>query len=245
MSLPTEPPYITISGLIGVGKSTLAKSLGEHMSLRVYTEPVSENPYLASFYADKRAHAFAMQIYLLNERFKQQQQIVWSGVGSVQDRSIYEDSVFALMLMRSGVMSALNYETYCALFGNMAKFMKQPTLIVHLDVSPEEALRRIRERGRACEAAIDVDYLRQLRTAYEEFLENIARTIPVLRINYEHFASVEDMARSIQTFAESIGRIHTVGVPTVLVPHAPRSLVPHAPRNQPYAQGPTRIALGS
>lgn len=240
MSLPTEPRYITISGLIGVGKSTLAKSLGEHMSLRVYTEPVADNPYLALFYADKKAHAFAMQIYLLNERFKQQQQIVWSGAGSVQDRSIYEDSVFALMLMRSGAMSALDYQTYCALFTNMAKFMKQPTLIVHLDVSPAEALRRIRERGRECEASIDLEYLTKLKETYEEFLQNISRTIPVLRINYDQFPSVEAMATSIEMFVQEIGKIHTIEMPEQVLPYRPRFLAPYSARPRP----PTRKELG-
>ncbi len=35
------------------------------------------------------------QVYLLNRRFQQHQQIIWQGKGGVQDRTIYEDSVFA------------------------------------------------------------------------------------------------------------------------------------------------------
>ncbi len=37
----------------------------------------------------------ARQIYLLNKRFEQHQQIIWQGKGGVQDRTIYEDSIFA------------------------------------------------------------------------------------------------------------------------------------------------------
>lgn len=90
--------------MIGAGKSTLAKSLAEKLKLPVYYEPVTDNEYLQDFYGDIKKYSFAMQVYLLNRRFQQQQQIVWQGAGGVQDRTIYEDSVFARMLRNSGLM---------------------------------------------------------------------------------------------------------------------------------------------
>ena len=57
--------FIGIAGLIGVGKSTLAKSLGEHLGLPVYYEPVEDNAYLADFYADTARYSFAMQVLSL------------------------------------------------------------------------------------------------------------------------------------------------------------------------------------
>ncbi len=81
--------------MIGAGKSTLAAELGKLLGLEVFYEPVIDNVYLGDFYKDMARFAFSMQVYLLNLRFKQQQQIVWSGRGAVQDRTIYEDSVFA------------------------------------------------------------------------------------------------------------------------------------------------------
>jgi deoxyadenosine kinase len=77
------------------------------MNLPVYYEPVLDNAYLADFYRDKTRYAFPLQVgllgpdkltvqvYLLNRRFQQHQQIIWSGKGGVQDRTIYEDTVFA------------------------------------------------------------------------------------------------------------------------------------------------------
>tara|TARA_R110002050_G_scaffold99628_3_gene206506 strand:+ start:570 stop:995 length:426 start_codon:yes stop_codon:yes gene_type:complete len=79
-----------ISGLIGAGKSTLATSLGEVLGLPVYYEPVINNEYLADFYLDQEKYAFPLQIYLLNKRFRQHQQIIWQNKGGVQDRTIYE-----------------------------------------------------------------------------------------------------------------------------------------------------------
>ena len=69
------------------------------------------NEYLEDFYKDQKTYAFPLQVYLLNKRFKQQQQIIWSGKGGVQDRTIYEDSVFARMLKDSGMMSERDYRT--------------------------------------------------------------------------------------------------------------------------------------
>ena len=92
--------FIGIAGMIGAGKSTLATALGAHLDLPVYYEPVKDNAYLADFYRDTAKYAFATQIYLLNRRFQQHQEIIWRGGGGVQDRTIYEDAVFAKMLVQ-------------------------------------------------------------------------------------------------------------------------------------------------
>ena len=74
--------FIGIAGMIGAGKSTLAKALGEHLSLPVYYEPVQDNAYLADFYRDTKRYSFATQIYLLNRRFQQHQEIIWRGAAA-------------------------------------------------------------------------------------------------------------------------------------------------------------------
>lgn len=180
--------------MIGAGKTTLATALGEKMNLPTYYEPVADNEYLSDFYKDKVRYGFPLQVYLLNLRFQQHQQIIWSGKGGVQDRTIYEDTVFAKVLMEEGSMPEREYATYRSLFSNMSNFMKKPNLIVHLDVSPEESLRRIEMRSRNCESGIPIEYLQRLHAAYEDFLINISRIIPVIRVNYDQFRSATEMA---------------------------------------------------
>ncbi|MBU1900079.1 deoxynucleoside kinase, partial [Myxococcota bacterium] len=131
--------FIGIAGLIGAGKTTLATKLGEHLKVPVYYEPVADNEYLADFYRDTARYAFQTQIYLLNRRFQQHQEIIWRGGGGIQDRTIYEDAVFAKTLVDQKLMDQRDYQTYLQLFKHMSNFMCRPNVIVFLDLSPESS----------------------------------------------------------------------------------------------------------
>jgi len=190
--------FIGIAGMIGAGKSTLAAALGQHLGIDTYYEPVSDNEYLADFYRDTARHSFAMQVYLLNRRFQQHQEIIWRGRSAVQDRTIYEDSIFARMLAATGLMDERDYRTYVELFRNMSNFMCKPSVIVFLDVSPAASAERIRARSRDIESKIELGYLEALHEGYQEFVERISKVIPVIRIDYERFATAEEMAEVIK-----------------------------------------------
>lgn len=190
--------FIGIAGMIGAGKSTLATALGEHLSLPVYYEPVQDNEYLSDFYRDTARYAFATQIYLLNRRFAQHQEIIWRGGGGVQDRTIYEDAVFARTLVGLDLMDDRDYRTYVSLFRHMSNFMCRPNVIVYLDVSPERSLERIRSRERDVESGVSLQYLTALHAEYERFLADIARSVPVIRIDWDKFRNVEEMAAVIE-----------------------------------------------
>lgn len=190
--------FIGIAGMIGAGKSTLAKALGDHLGIDTYYEPVADNEYLSDFYRDTARYSFAMQVYLLNRRFQQHQEIIWRGRSAVQDRTIYEDSIFAKMLAKTGLMDERDYKTYVQLFRNMSNFMCKPSVIVFLDVSPEASAERIRMRSRDVESKIELGYLQALHDGYEEFVQNISKVIPVIRIDYERFQTAEEMAEVIK-----------------------------------------------
>ncbi len=190
--------FIGIAGLIGAGKTTLATALGQHLDLPVYYEPVKDNEYLADFYRDTKTYAFATQIYLLNRRFQQHQEVIWRGGGGVQDRTIYEDAVFAKTLVNQGLMDERDYRTYLQLFKNMSNFMCRPNVIIYLDLSPESSMNRIKERSRDVEKGIPLDYLVQLRNEYELFIDDISRTVPVIRVEWEQYRTVEEMVEVIE-----------------------------------------------
>ncbi len=193
-----ENLFIGIAGIIGAGKSTLARALGEHLEIDVHYEPVEDNEYLDDFYRDTARYSFAMQVYLLNRRFQQHQEIIWRGRPAVQDRTIYEDSVFAKMLSDSGLMDPRDYRTYLQLFRNMSNFMCKPNLIVYLDVDPATSLERVRERGRGNESPITLEYLQALHTEYESFVGQISKLIPLIRVSWNEYRDVEEMAQVIK-----------------------------------------------
>ena len=194
-----ENLFIGIAGMIGAGKSTLATSLAEHLGIKAYYEPVADNEYLADFYNNTPKYSFAMQVYLLTRRFQQHQEIIWRGESAVQDRTIYEDSVFAEMLAESGLMEERDYRTYRTLFQYMSNFMCKPNVIVYLDVKPERSLERINMRNRNVESGISLEYLQNLYRHYQKFIDEISRVIPVISVDYDRFATAEEMAKVIQT----------------------------------------------
>ena len=193
-----QDSFIGIAGMIGAGKSTLCAELAKHLKLPAYYEPVEDNEYLADFYRDTKTYSFATQIYLLNRRFQQHQEVIWHGGGGVQDRTIYEDAVFAKMLVKLDLMEERDYRTYLSLFRHMSNFMCRPNLIVYLDVSPKRSMERIEMRSRGVETGITLEYLQALYDEYETFVQEISRTIPVVRVDWDRFRDTEEMAIAVQ-----------------------------------------------
>ncbi len=184
---------IGVAGIIGVGKTTLTRDLAARLGFDEVKEPVQDNPYLPLFYKDMKKFGFAMQVFLLNKRFKHHQASVWGTKSAVFDRSIYEDVIFAKMLHEGGNMSDLDFETYCELFSNMTNFLHRPDVIIYLDASPEIALTRIKERGRECEQGLPLEYLKDLRAGYEDWISDVEGRIPVVRIDWTTYKSVDEV----------------------------------------------------
>ena len=111
------------------------------------------------------------------------------------------------MLYEGGDIDERDYKTYVTLFQNMSNFMKKPNIIVHLDISPEESLNRIKMRNRGCETTISLDYLRALHAGYQNFINDISKVIPVIQVNYEQFKTVDEMVEAI---AEQYASMSTV-----------------------------------
>merc|ERR1711988_867364 len=109
-----------------------------------------------------------------------------------------------------GHMEARDFDTYMELFQNMANFMKKPNIIVHLDLTPEESYRRIQLRKRECESGIPLEYLKALHAAYEVFIADIARVIPVIKVDYSRFRTAEEMAQVIKQEYAKIANIRCV-----------------------------------
>lgn len=165
--------HVAIAGNIGSGKTTLTELLSKHYGWEAQYEDVDENPYLNDFYNDMQRWSFNLQIYFLNSRFNQIQDIRSSGKNVIQDRTIYEDAfIFAPNLHAMGLMTTRDFENYFSLFNLMESFIGPPDLLIYLRASVPKLVSQIQMRGREYEEAIRLDYLKRLNERYEAWISN-------------------------------------------------------------------------
>ncbi len=202
--------YIGIAGTIGVGKSTLTMDLARALNFEPILEEVDGNPYLEHFYKDMKGYGTMMQVWLLNHRFRQHREFVTRISlgkirGVVQDRTIWEDTIFARMLNEhpQKLITDLDYNTYLDLFDNMVlRELVFPQLLIYLDVQPETAFKRINSRGRVMEQTIPLDYLQMLKRNYDQFVEEMEQAgVRVLRIKWESFQPISEVVRLVHEYS--------------------------------------------
>lgn len=176
-------PIIWVEGNIGAGKTTLSHILEKEMSYRGFYEPVDSNPYLQDFYEDPKRWAFPMQIEMLHRRYAMQQLAAYECTaysdfhGAVIDRGLPGDRVFAKIHTDEGNISQREWDTYEKCYNIMTRSLTPPSLLIYLDVDPEECYYRARKRARDQESGVEdqefYDYLFKLEKYYIRLLEQI------------------------------------------------------------------------
>ena len=191
--------HIAIAGNIGSGKTTLTDLLAKHYGWEAHYENADNNPYLDDFYNDMQHWSFNLQIYFLNERFGQIQEIRNSGLTVIQDRTIYEDAnIFADNLHAMGLMSMRDYTTYRSLFDKMTSFIQPPDLLIYLRASVPTLVRQIQKRGRAYESGIRLDFLRKLNDQYEEWIsQSTLGKLLIVDVDTVHFDETPEDLRTV------------------------------------------------
>ena len=188
--------HIAVIGNIGAGKTTLTQMLGEHYNWDVMYEAVEGNPYLADFYDDMHRWAFNLQIYFLNSRFAQVQQIRSATYTTIiQDRTIYEDAfIFARNLVESNILSQQDYQTYLLLFESIVNTVSHPDLIIYLKADIPKLSAQIKKRGRDFESNISTEYLENLNKYYEDFVNtyDLGKIIEIDVNNMDFVSNPED-----------------------------------------------------
>jgi deoxyadenosine/deoxycytidine kinase len=163
--------HIAVAGNIGAGKTTLTTLLSKHYNWDAHFEDVEQNPYLNDFYEDMQRWSFNLQVYYLNSRFTQIQEIKESEKSVIQDRTIYEDAfIFAPNLHSMGLMTTRDFENYFSLFNLLESFISAPDLLIYLRASVPSLVNQIQKRGRDYEESIRLDYLKRLNERYEAWV---------------------------------------------------------------------------
>ncbi len=189
--MSTTKRFIAIAGNIGAGKSTLTGLLSQRLGWEPFYEAVSDNPYLADFYADMPRYAFHSQVFFLSRRLRHHRRLLDFPGSVVQDRSVYEDAeIFAQALYRQGHIALRDYQTYRELYDVLVRFLPPPDLVVYLRAAVPTLLQRIALRGRSFEQNITPEYLTDLNTLYESWMQNFSLcpvlTVPADRLDFVH-----------------------------------------------------------
>ena len=172
--------YVAFEGVIGVGKTSLARLLQPVFDAELLLEVFEENPFLANFYGDRKRYAFQTQIFFLLSRYRQQCSSVHEALTKgnlLADYCFEKDALFARLNLQGDEL-----DTYHLVYSALAERITPPDLIVHLKATPDVAMQRIAMRDRAYERKMDRKYIEALNDAYDSFFASY-RSVPVLSID--------------------------------------------------------------
>jgi deoxyguanosine kinase len=180
--------YIAIEGVIGVGKTTLARLLQPAFDAALLLEVFEENPFLSDFYADRERYAFQTQIFFLLSRYHQQRRAVGELLAEkdslLSDYTFEKDALFARINLTGDEL-----EMYYRVHGALAEKIIRPDLMLYLRASTDTLMARITFRDRPYERNMERDYIHQLNLTYESFfsdqnLDSVVLTIDTDDLDY-------------------------------------------------------------
>jgi deoxyguanosine kinase len=187
--------YCSIEGVIGVGKTTLARLLQPAFNAVLNLEVFEENPFLSNFYQDRARYAFQTQMFFLLSRYHQQRRsvpdVLARGQNLIADYTFDKDTLFARINLQGDEL-----DMYYRVHEALAEKIPSPDLIVYLRASTSVLMQRIAMRDRSYERNMEVDYIEELNHSYEAYFspnsaEKLHPLRPVLTIETDHLDFVQ------------------------------------------------------
>ncbi len=230
-------PFIAIEGVIGVGKTTLARRLAPDFHGEALLEVFEENPFLSDFYADRVRYAFQTQIFFLLSRYRQQHQAVPNALTRgplFSDYTFAKDSLFAHL-----TLSADELTVYEKLHNALAEKIPTPDLLIYLRADLDTLMNRIAMRDRPYERGMDRSYIDNLRLAYEGFFTAYTAS-PVLVIDTTHLNIITDP----NAYLDVRERIRTALGEGTFQPSLPQMPLTTGAVSAPKSNEPASISTG-
>ena len=192
---PDKPQLVSIAGIIGVGKTTLAEKLADRLDCEVIFEPYDENPFLADVYAGKKELALDSELFFLTGRAKQlEADKLESGRICISDYVFGKELIYAKRLLDAQQL-ALFQEIHPQFAGQVAA----PVLVIYMHDSAQNCLDRIHSRNRPYEQQIELQFLRRLDSDYEQLFKDW-KSCPVIRISTSQCNDVDHLADQIKYY---------------------------------------------
>jgi deoxyadenosine/deoxycytidine kinase len=201
---PNASRYIAVEGVIGVGKTTLARRLAKSLDAGLLLEVVEENPFLPRFYEDPESFSFQTQMFFLLSRYRQQLDL--------SQRDLFAESVIAdYIFAKDQIFATINLgEHELALYRSIVPLLEarlhRPDLVIYLQATTDVLLDRVRRRGRAFEREIGREYLEMLAEAYNHFFFHYTDT-PLLIVNTNEM----DLAAGDEDYDRLLAVVRTHG----------------------------------
>ncbi len=203
MNLPEDIRYIAVEGVIGSGKTSLARLLAKELKADLIEEVVEENPFIEKFYQDPKAYAFQTQIFFLLSRYKQlntnlEQQNLFFPL-TLSDYTLDKDRIFAHINLTDDEL-----QMYDTVANSLIRDIMKPDYVIYLQASVDVLLKRIQKRGREMERNMSPDYLISLSNMYNHHFFNNTEC-PVLIVNTDQIDFVEnpkDLQALLHTISE-------------------------------------------
>jgi len=206
--------YIAIEGVIGVGKTSLARLLAERLNARLLLEEPESNPFLEDFYKDPRRYAFQTQMFFLVSRYQELKEL--------RQPDLFHDAVVSdYLFQKDRIFANINLsDRELRLYDKVAPLLEEeipaPDLVVYLQSSPEVIRSRIQQRGRHYEKSMDPNYTATLAEAYNYFFFHY-REAPLLVVNTNEMdfvdrrADLEELVARIESHREGVAYLSPSG----------------------------------
>jgi deoxyadenosine/deoxycytidine kinase len=179
-----RPPFISIAGLMGAGKTTLCNLLHDHLQIGRAIQ-TADRTYINDVLSNPARWAFESQIAFFCTKALSAIRALETGEPVILDRSLEEDSlIFARLFSSRGHLDDRALALYDEVTRHFLQVLGPPDFLVFLEVSPATALHRITKRGRGEEQLYPSGHLDQLAVQYNQFVSNYTGA-PVYRVNTE------------------------------------------------------------
>jgi deoxyguanosine kinase len=159
--------YIAIEGVIGAGKTSLAKMVADKLNAKLVLESFEDNPFLEKFYKNPRRYALHTQMYFLLSRYKQLLELRQDDLFHnyiISDYIFEKDKIFAYLNLADDEL-----ELYEKMVAFIERNLQTPDLVIYLQSTVERLMANINKRARPAEKTMNETYISDLNEAYNYF----------------------------------------------------------------------------